>query len=353
MSKIQWTEETWNPLAGCKEISPGCTNCYAAKMAKRLEAMGQKKYAGTTKTLANGKVVWTGKINMDEGSLTLPLRTKKPTMWFVNSMSDLFHEDVPDEFILRVFGVMMATPWHTYQVLTKRAERLPAWFEWWMNEATRQRYLNLQTGMAHEAVADLPCDWKAAQEYYLKNCDQSNRGRYDNCILWPLFNVWLGVSVEDQQRADERIPHLLKTPAAVRFLSCEPLLGPVDLERVLFFRNHYQSGAHHYIDVLRGGFWSTMPAYRPSQDGEPKNVFTNHSDLQENGLISWVIIGSESGPKRRPMKQEWAEQIAAQCEAVGVKWFMKQMEVNGRVSGDIDAFPQKLRIRQMPEVSRG
>ena len=126
MSKtsIEWTMETWNPLAGCREISPGCTNCYAATMAHRLQAMGQEKYAGTTKKLLNGKVAWTGKINLDPDSLAIPLKRKKPTTYFVNSMSDLFHEDVPDEYIDQVFAVMSLAKRHTFQVLTKRADRM-------------------------------------------------------------------------------------------------------------------------------------------------------------------------------------------------------------------------------------
>src|SRR4051812_20173659 len=123
MSKIEWTGKTWNPVVGCSLVSPGCTNCYAMRMAARLEAMGQGKYAGTTRKV-NRLAVWMGKINLDEQSLTIPLRTKKPTTWFVNSMSDLFHECVPFDFVDRVFAVMALTPHHTYQILTKRPERM-------------------------------------------------------------------------------------------------------------------------------------------------------------------------------------------------------------------------------------
>lgn len=254
MSKIEWTEKTWNPLAGCKEISPGCANCYAATMAKRLEAMGQEKYQGTTKTLANGKVVWTGKISLldeTDDQFTAPLRRTKPTTYFVNSMSDLFHQDVPFEFVEKVFSVMHQTPHHTYQVLTKRPDRMAAF----MNRPA--------------------AEWT----YSVMPISPS----------WPFSNVWMGTSVEDQQRADERIPHLLNVPAAVRFLSCEPLLGPIEFSDV--------SRRSDAVNVL----------------GQP--VLTG---------ITWVIVGGESGHQARPMQIEWARSLRDQCQASGVAFHFKQ-----------------------------
>jgi protein gp37 len=266
-SKIEWTEETWNPVAGCSLVSPGCTNCYAMRMASRLEAMGQTKYAGTTKKV-NGLSVWTGKINLADDALAIPLKRSKPTMWFVNSMSDLFHKDVPFEYIDKVFAVMALTPQHTYQILTKRTER--------MAEYTAATYL---PGGVLVAL------------------DQMESGIEATGAQWPLPNVWLGTSCEDQQRADERIPHLLKCPAAVRFLSCEPLLGPID------FGDE---------DEIHGPF--------------------NRLDL---GLIHWVIVGGESGPGARPMNVEWARSIVEQCKAAGAACFVKQLGAHP-ICNDVD-----------------
>ncbi len=209
-SRIEWTEQTWNPTTGCTKISPGCKHCYAEVMARRLQAMGAGGYdAGFELTLHPGR-------------LGQPLARKKPTVYFVNSMSDLFHEDIPDKFLNEVFGVIRATPQHTYQILTKRAERLPHYF-------------------ARRKCPD---------------------------------NVWLGVSVEDRAYGLPRIDQLRQVDARIRFLSVEPLLedlGDIDL-----------------------------------------------------GSIHWVIVGGESGPKARPMRPEWVENIRHQCDDAGVAFFFKQ-----------------------------
>src|SRR5438128_1216225 len=179
-SAIEWTQATWNCLAGCSEVSPGCLHCYAAIMAHRLAAMGQKKYLGTTKKLPSGKIAWTGKINMDQEALTIPLKRKKPTTYFVNSMSDLFHEDVPDEFIDQVFALMALTPWHTYQILTKRAERM-------------RNYMRQYRGASHWMDKMRELAPPPEGHGVLLSVDGGN-----------LRNVWLGVSAERQQEADER-----------------------------------------------------------------------------------------------------------------------------------------------------
>lgn len=173
-SSIEWTDATWNPVAGCTILSPGCTNCYAMRMAARLDAMGTKKYKGLTRK-SSGRAVWTNKVNLDEKTLLQPLTWKKPRMVFVNSMSDLFHENVPDEFITRVFDVMAENENHTFQILTKRSERLA--------EFTHRRSL-----------------------------------------IHP--NVWLGVSVESDDYLS-RIDHLRDSQAFIKFISFEPLLGSV------------------------------------------------------------------------------------------------------------------------------
>jgi len=248
-SNIEWTDETWNPIAGCEAVSPGCAHCYAATMTRRLEAMGQKDYAGLTTAKH-----FNGKVRCLPDKLSIPLKWRKPRRVFVNSMSDLFHEDVPDEFIDRVFAVMAFCPRHTFQVLTKRAERMARYFN--------KREMRI-TFVGNAAIR-------------MKLTDKDFRGP------WPLKNVWLGVSAEDQQRADERIPWLLKTPAAVRFISAEPLLGPIDL-------------AQSIVNRRRG-------------DPDP----------------NWVIVGGESGRNSRACRVEWGNDIMAQCTAAGVPAFRKQ-----------------------------
>lgn len=198
-TEISWTDRTWNPIRGCSRVSEGCRFCYAEGVAYRFSGPGQP-YEGLARKV-NGRAAWTGKVRLVESALTEPLSWRKPARIFVNSMSDLFHEHVSDEFIAAVFGVMAAAPQHTFQVLTKRAERM------------------------REVVSALSVE--LVRECTLKLTGRMIRGDW----MLPLPNVWLGVSCEDQQRADERIPLLLQTPAVVRFVSCEPLLGPIDLSR--------------------------------------------------------------------------------------------------------------------------
>ena len=311
-TKIEWTEQSWNPLAGCTIKSPGCKHCYAMKMAKRCEAMGTAKYAGTTITV-KGKAVWTGKINFDEKALLAPLHRKKPTMYFVNSMSDLFHEDVPDEWIDKIFAVMALCPQHTFQLLTKRADRMRIV----VSEIVHAKRMVIQ------AMRDL------------KN---GSIGSIDGAAsaLWgpdvdnprPLPNVWLGVSVEDQKRADERIPDLLATPAAVRWLSMEPLLGPVDLASV--------NGGWFYQNVLTGHRWHDAP------DGVLSPTDNN------GGRLDWIVVGGESGPGARPMHPEWARRLRDQCEAAGVPFLFKQWGEWVPVCGAVDGWD----IGDDPEQSR-
>ncbi len=221
-TSIEWTDATWNPVAGCTVLTAGCTNCYAMRMAARLEAMGLEKYAGLTRK-SGGRAKWTGKITLDRASLETPLNWKKPRRVFVNSMSDLFHEKVPQEFVLQVWKVMEATPHHTYQILTKRPDRMAA-------------------------VLTSPC--------------------FD-----VLPNVWLGTSVEDG-RVLYRIDELRAVPAAIRFISFEPLIGSV-----------------------AGG------------------------DLT---AISWAIVGGESGPQARPMDPRWIDEIYDLCTDADAAFFFKQ-----------------------------
>lgn len=254
-------------------------------------------YRGLTK-MTKGGPVWTGKVRLVPELLDAPLRWRKPRRIFVNSMSDLFHEDVPDEFIAAVFGVMAAAPHHTFQVLTKRAERMRAWFEW----AARHPH-NDGTGTIGGPDAAM---WKALTEHtgtlYGLDADGDEGEALGRALdrPWPLPHVWLGVSVEDQKRADERIPLLLQTPAAVRWISAEPLLGPIDLR-------YLQPGdPPTEINAVEG----THGVIRPHRGRGPR--------------LDWVVVGGESGPGARPMHPDWARSLRDQCAAAGVPYFFKQ-----------------------------
>ena len=295
MTAIEWTEKTWNPIVGCSIVSPGCTNCYAMKMAARIEHMNPKleHYRGLTQQSKAGPV-WTGKLALaPEHILLEPLRRKKPTMWFVNSMSDLFHEDVPDEWIDRVFAVMALTPQHTYQVLTKRSERMRAYF-------ARTTTPDYEAEFDDDSTA--PTEWAILRQM----CGDMSIGRTFQPPVIPLPNVWLGVSAERQQEADARIPDLLATPAAVRFVSAEPLLGPVDFTAISWIGGRRLDALQSYTSVPTAalGTWAHEPNDMPSLD--------------------WIIVGGESGQSARPMHPFWARSIRDQCQAAGVAFFFKQ-----------------------------
>ena len=271
-SKIEWTEQTWNPIAGCSIVSPGCSNCYAMRQAARIERMGSAPhYAGLTKVV-NGNPVWTGKLAQAPDHIWLePLQRRKPTMYFVNSMSDLFHEDVPDEWIDRAFAVMALCPQHTFQVLTKRSERM-------------RRYVTI--GGSSWRVLDAMCRLTRTTGA------QS---------LWPVPNVWVGVSAERQREADQRIPDLLATYAAVRFVSAEPLLGPIDLNAPIY---------HNSVGISHKGYLRNKSEPDDYQFHSPK--------------FDWVIVGGEFGPGARPMHPDWARSIRDQCQTAGIAFFFKQ-----------------------------
>ncbi|SHW42905.1 bacteriophage protein gp37 [Mycobacteroides abscessus subsp. abscessus] len=246
-TRIEWTDATWNPVTGCDKVSPGCDHCYAETFAER--------WRGT-----RGHYFETGfDVQLRPDKLDLPLRWTKPRRIFVNSMSDLFHARVPDEYIARVFAVMALAPQHTFQVLTKRHGRMRSLLSsaYFLHAVSR-------------VWAEPPTDWTLPRDWSVP--------------VWPLPNVWLGVSAEDQKRADLRIPALLDTPAAVRFVSAEPLLGPIDL---------------HGDPIGKDSvFWI--------------------------GHLDWVIVGGESGPGARPMHPDWARSMRDQCVAAGVPFLFKQ-----------------------------
>jgi protein gp37 len=499
-SAIEWTEQTWNPIVGCSIVSPGCTNCYAMKMAARIEAMGnQPRYAGTTRKM-NGNAIWTGKLaQAPESALTAPLRRKKPTIYFVNSMSDLFHEDCPDEWIDRIFAVMALCPQHTFQVLTKRAGRMrdyvadpstparvamaadiidvaqaiakmgpeeirpiaafPGYFI-----SDRGRVFS-SSGSARCMFCGEPVNGAAHKMYCSKKCrqnacfyrrtgrpiemeraltemdvdggapfwhlrvilyrdgeqfrdsvhrlvlttfdrppidgeqgchrngnplnnalpnlrwgtqsanwqDRKRHGRHraysklaqqqvdeirhrhdagesgeslarefdisatqirniasgrqwavPQPIGWPLENCWKGVSCERQQEADERIPLLLQTPAAIRFISAEPLLGPIDLRWIA----EPDDDADGVIDALSGYNWidgnGFGEPYKPSRPGHQDRKMTRLIVRDRPSKLDWVIVGGESGPNARPMHPDWPRELRDQCLEAAVPFFFKQ-----------------------------
>ncbi len=293
---IQWTDATWNPTTGCDRVSPGCDNCYAMTQAKRLKAMGQAKYQrdGDPRTSGPGFG-----LSVHPGALNIPLSWTRPRRVFVNSMSDLFHDQVPEGFVGSVWDTMARTPRHTYQILTKRHARMRAMLKRW------------------EACGPRGWQWRR------------DDGLWCGPLDGPLPNVHLGVSVEDQRWADIRIPALMETPAAIRFLSMEPLLGPVTLSRL-----HAHCPAHDFA----GGFCS--------------------SPCPDLRVPDWVIVGGESGPNARPMQAEWVRSIIRQCQDTGIPVFVKQLGTvwareHGADShgGDWGFWPEDLRVREFPQTA--
>ena len=256
-TKIEWSDATWNPVTGCTEVTPGCDNCYAKTFAERWRGThGHYFEQGFDVVLRPDKLV-------------LPLRWRAPRRVFVNSMSDLFHDQVPDRYIAHVFAVMALAREHTFQLLTKRHGRMRSLL----------RSDDFQTSV-DQAIYALAADPAAPLTKDGRRTVQASESAGAWPWTWPLGNVWLGVSVEDQKRAELRIPALLDTPAAVRWLSCEPLLGPVDL-------------------------------------------FTRSSIDRDPG-IDWVVAGGESGRAARPMDAAWARSLRDQCVSAGVPFLFKQ-----------------------------
>jgi protein gp37 len=288
---ISWTEETWNPTLGCTKVSPGCDGCYAIRQARIRAANPHPKIAaafdGIVERTASG-LDWTGRVNQLPDRLDLPLRWRKPRRVFVDSMSDLFHDEVSDEFIARVFAVMAAAPQHTFQLLTKRHGRM-------------------RSLLSRREFWESVCDGLVDLDLHPDGRDTIIDRVWPRPAIRPLHNVWLGVSVEDQQRADLRIPALLKTPAAVRWISAEPLLGPVGLDRI-----PYRGDVEYVLDVLRHEY------------GQVKPRMPFGMGLSGLGGIDWVVTGGESGPAARPMDPAWARSLRDQCTAAGVPFHHKQ-----------------------------
>jgi protein gp37 len=285
---IEWSDKTWNPTRGCSRVSPGCGGaggvggCYAERVAGRFSGPGQP-YEGLVRS-GNQGARWTGDVILIKDKLEEPLHWRKPRRVFVNSMSDLFHEALDTRDIDQVFAVMALAPQHTFQVLTKRARRMHTYF-------------------------NAPDVWPrievAARRIHRDRTGQQIAGKV---LIGPLPNVWLGVSAEDQQRADERIPLLLQTPAVVRFVSYEPALGPVDFS--------------DYLPICS------------EKSGTCGGEQQYHCGCQYPAQLHWVICGAESGPGARPMDEAWVRAVRDQCQAAGVAFFLKQM-IDGESSRKI------------------
>jgi len=300
-SAIEWTDATWNPVRGCDKVSPGCAHCYAETFAERFRGVKGHPYEqGFDLRLVPEK-------------LTEPLSWKKPRRVFVNSMSDLFQPNVGGGFIAAVFGIMQACQQHTFQLLTKRPRTMRNFFAVFRPEDVR--------------------------EYTLKLTGHMIAGGW----TWPLPNVWLGVSVENQHFADERIPLLLQTPAAVRFISAEPLLERIDLAGF----------------IPRSQPWKPYVECRHGYDACPT------CDSNPSPALDWVIVGGESGPGARPFCEHWARGLVQQCRAAEVPCFVKQFGSNAqryidqhdavefpnlrsRKGGDPAEWPEDLRVREYP-----
>ncbi len=332
MSKIEWTDETWNPTVGCTKVSAGCKHCFAEANAKRF--WGKRKFTD---------------VQCHPDRLDQPLRWRKPRRVFVNSMSDLFHEDVPGEFIDRVFAVMALAQQHTFQILTKRPKRMQRHLDRSAGDPTWPRFKGREETYGVETVVCLDPPTKRVQHF-----------------PWPLPNVWLGVSCEDQATADERIPLLLETPAAVRFVSAEPLLDGLNLGVAL------------------------QPECGARTPAEARSLGCADPRSHPTPTIDWVIVGGESGPGARPCDVQWIRSIAQQCKAAKVACFVKQLGakprgwcvnrlipgsltsddgfcdsyesgeggdcgdrcfmLKHRKGGDPDEWPEDLRVREFPAV---
>lgn len=342
---ISWTDATWNPVRGCSRVSKGCENCYAEKIAHRFKGKGQP-YEGLTR---DGR--WNGKIKLVPEVLDQPIRWRKPRRIFVNSMSDLFHEGVPFEYIAKVFGVMAYAREHTFQILTKRPERAREFMRWIASPDANpvngedvciaQRCLMAAGSVSFETAilgAVIPRAGAPIER------------------MWPLPNVWLGVSAENQETADERIPILLDTPAAIRFVSAEPLLGSIALGQWLraqtthhlradvvgMLRNRsfdalqddegrpmHPRLAQHDLRVLRERGVKYIPVSGACADFDPQKGCPGH---RVEGL-DWIIVGGESGTRSRACDADWIRAIVGQCRDAGVSCFVKQLGTNAKNGG--------------------
>ncbi len=336
---IEWTGRTWNPTRGCSRVSPGCEHCYAETTAHRFSRPGMA-YHGLVKLTKKGPR-WNGRMRLEATKIGDPLRWRKPGLVFVNSMSDLFHPNLLNEQIAAVFGVMAGCPRQTFQVLTKHPERAFAWFQW-AEKAAKGRFwgptmAQMGADMYHRAGDEAATDtlWKAWSR---------SAG-----VRLPLPNVWIGTSAENQAYADERIPWLQRIPAAVRFVSLEPLLGPIELRG---------SGV-----PKPGNVWQECDCEQIDNRDVPCPVCEARGPLTGERGLQWVIVGGESGQGARPCALPWVDSIVRACRDAKVPCFVKQLgarpwEETGRVvlthrkGGKVEEWPENLRVREFPRGGR-
>jgi protein gp37 len=281
-TKIQWTDVSWNPIRGCSRVSAGCDNCYAIREAHRHSAPG-RPYEGLTE-IRNERIDWTGIVRPVRKKLVEPFGWKNPRRVFVNSMSDLFHPSLPDEEIDRVFAVIAMCQYyglgHIFQILTKRPTRMHAYAR----------------GFSMDRLD------AAARELPVRSWDDLHN------LKWPLENVWLGVSVEDESSAVERLPLLLKTPAKIRFASYEPAIGPVC-----------------FTPWLQRTSFKTCPVCLYGTNSGELRCPNDGAVLGPDIALDWIIVGGESGANARPFDVQWARAVIRQCAAAGVACFVKQL----------------------------
>jgi protein gp37 len=359
MSRIEWTGDTWNPIVGCSPASAGCDNCYAQGQVHRFDLygrpttikLGASKRPGLTftpmnpatgKTLGRGGT-WTGAVWLLPDVLDKPLKRRKPTTYFVNSLSDMFHEsivgcEIGRRFLAAMFGVMAATPQHTYQILTKRPDQAQLWFQWIAKESSAWAVAAKSRMAIGMTIDDSICRVEGMPARVHATCTGTFR-------QWPLRNVWIGASTENQAWVERRIPELLRVPAAVRFLSCEPLLGPLDLVTI---------PAPDWLDGEGGSYYHALLGFPYFRNGEPSGG--------SGEKIDWVIVGGESGPKARPCDIAWIRSIVEQCKAAEVPVFVKQLgkhpvahdgielRLDSHHGGDMAEWPEALRVREMPDL---
>lgn len=392
-TQIEWATKTWNPVNGCSPVSAGCANCWAMRTTWRLAhnpGCGDR-YVGLVRRGDNGRnrPHWTGEVRMDHEALYDPLRWRRPSRIFVCSRADLFHEKLDDSEIAWVWAVMALAHWHTFIVLTKR----PARMRRLLNDQDFLRLVDTHISMSLEDEASPAARmWNALAR------------RRDDAMATalimegggPLPNVWVGVTAEDQAAADERIPELLATPAAVRWVSVEPMLGPVDLsEWIAPVSICHSCGAEHegHVpgDCPSCKTDNLLTAWGFEQAQRTRENARTDEDMDKGPLLSWVVAGGESGPGARPCAMEWIESVVRQCRAASVPVFVKQLGAlvvseqrtapaalmsrppaeyepdfiapNGEVwawraglrhpkGGDPAEWPADLRVREYPEAGR-
>ena len=364
-SDIQWTDATANVVVGCSRVSDGCRHCYAESLAAtRLKHT--ERYKGRAPVTDGGKPQWTGNVRLAVNAIKQVIRWQKPRRIFLTAMGDPFHESLSNEQIAALFGLMAVCPQHTFQVLTKRAKRMREWFVWAAEQIKLAGEDGSWTPFARELV-ELLDDAKLATRI---NEDGIARAPSDEA--WPLPNVWLGVSVENQDAANERIPELLAVPAAVHFLSCEPLIEAVDLANAAGDERCEECGE----PVLTDFFRASQSCGCTIEGPEPLAC----------DRIDWVIVGGESGHNARPFDLAWARAIVKQCKYAGTAVFVKQLGLRAQGEwlppntpsprtirlkdcrdpdpskhrfmlddshgGDMSEWPEDLRVREMPGGAR-